>query len=270
MNTLDECHAILGTNLDSTLEDVKLSYRDLVQIWHPDRFSTNPRLAQKAEEKLKAINNAYSILTEHYSTFESEANNDHCEPTQSNAESPSASISRRQGCIRTAIILAAAIIATSIIKSIVVREHFRRITPQATNPSITSPPIHSTRKPAKESTNTTESSSPETVDIPQSDLRNIICSFPNLSARGEIQNDTDWCITSIVARIGAYPVPAYDTNGDLRKVEYDDFDVNLEGGLILPYSRGYGTVDLKQSDKTFPWPIEARGGLYSARGFKNK
>jgi nucleotide-binding universal stress UspA family protein len=38
------------------------AYRDLVQVWHPDRYSYNPRLRSKAEEKLKEVNNAYELL----------------------------------------------------------------------------------------------------------------------------------------------------------------------------------------------------------------
>jgi hypothetical protein len=42
--------------------DIKQAYRDLTQVWHPDRFSHNPRLRQMAEEKLKEINIAYEYL----------------------------------------------------------------------------------------------------------------------------------------------------------------------------------------------------------------
>ena len=47
--------------LDSKVssDEAKQAYRDLVNVWHPDRFPGNPRLKQKAEEKLKEINEAY-------------------------------------------------------------------------------------------------------------------------------------------------------------------------------------------------------------------
>jgi DnaJ domain len=41
--------------------EIKRAYRDLAMVWHPDRFS-NPRMRQKAEEKLKSINAAYEFL----------------------------------------------------------------------------------------------------------------------------------------------------------------------------------------------------------------
>ncbi|MBW4488986.1 MAG: GUN4 domain-containing protein [Trichocoleus desertorum ATA4-8-CV12] len=42
--------------------EIKQAYRDLAVVWHPDRFTDNPRLREKAEEKLKQINAAYEIL----------------------------------------------------------------------------------------------------------------------------------------------------------------------------------------------------------------
>jgi len=34
----------------------------MVKVWHPDRFGSDPRLRQKAEERLKQINKAYQVL----------------------------------------------------------------------------------------------------------------------------------------------------------------------------------------------------------------
>ncbi|HEY9749723.1 MAG TPA: GUN4 domain-containing protein [Allocoleopsis sp.] len=42
--------------------EIKQAYRDLALVWHPDRFADNPRLREKAEEKLKQINAAYNFL----------------------------------------------------------------------------------------------------------------------------------------------------------------------------------------------------------------
>jgi GUN4-like/DnaJ domain len=42
--------------------EIKQAYRDLTLVWHPDRFFDNPRLRQRAEEKLKQINAAYAFL----------------------------------------------------------------------------------------------------------------------------------------------------------------------------------------------------------------
>jgi len=48
-------------------EDVRRAYKDLVNVWHPDRFSKIPRLKGKAEKKLKAVNEAYAKLQSHLS-----------------------------------------------------------------------------------------------------------------------------------------------------------------------------------------------------------
>ena len=42
-----------------TEAQLKQAYHDLVQVWHPDKHSHNERLRQKAEEKMKEINQAY-------------------------------------------------------------------------------------------------------------------------------------------------------------------------------------------------------------------
>jgi curved DNA-binding protein CbpA len=62
MHDLRKNCEILGVTLDASIEEVKQSYRDLVKIWHPDRFNNDPRLQRKAQEKLKEINRAYNEL----------------------------------------------------------------------------------------------------------------------------------------------------------------------------------------------------------------
>jgi len=66
------CHETLELTPDASVEDVKQAYRDLVNIWHPDRVSNNPRLKQKAEEKLKEINTAYEGLLSYFNGQTSE------------------------------------------------------------------------------------------------------------------------------------------------------------------------------------------------------
>ncbi len=47
----------------ASAEEIKAAYLDLVKVWHPDRYQNeSPRLRDKAEQKLKSINNAYDRL----------------------------------------------------------------------------------------------------------------------------------------------------------------------------------------------------------------
>ncbi len=56
---------VLELKPGATWQDVKRSYRFLVQIWHPDRFFAGSKTQSQAGERLKAINEAYDWLCEH-------------------------------------------------------------------------------------------------------------------------------------------------------------------------------------------------------------
>ena len=56
------CFEILEIDATASAEEAKQAYKDMVNIWHPDRFSQNPRLKQKAEKKLKDLNVAYETV----------------------------------------------------------------------------------------------------------------------------------------------------------------------------------------------------------------
>ena len=60
---MERCYAALDVAPGASAEEIKTAYLDLVKVWHPDRYQNDsPRLRNKAEEKLKAINQAYEIL----------------------------------------------------------------------------------------------------------------------------------------------------------------------------------------------------------------
>jgi hypothetical protein len=59
---LQRCLKILELETIGSLQEAKQAYKDLVRVWHPDRFQSNPRLKQKADQKLREINIAYKYL----------------------------------------------------------------------------------------------------------------------------------------------------------------------------------------------------------------
>lgn len=61
---MDERRAyrVLGLPRGASDEEVHAAYRDLAQVWHPDRFSHNERLKAKADRNFARINEAYQVL----------------------------------------------------------------------------------------------------------------------------------------------------------------------------------------------------------------
>jgi DnaJ-class molecular chaperone len=68
---IEKCFAIFELDRYASSDEVKQAYKDMVNVWHPDRFSDNPRLRKRAEEKLKEINVAYEMLKSHLSSKQS-------------------------------------------------------------------------------------------------------------------------------------------------------------------------------------------------------
>lgn len=63
MNTdLGWAYDVLGVKPGISDRELKAAHRDLAKVWHPDRFLHDPRLQEKAQEKLKEINEAYEQL----------------------------------------------------------------------------------------------------------------------------------------------------------------------------------------------------------------
>jgi uncharacterized RDD family membrane protein YckC len=57
-----EAFHILEIEPTASADEIALAYRDLVRVWHPDRFTSTPRLQEKANEKLRWINEAYTTV----------------------------------------------------------------------------------------------------------------------------------------------------------------------------------------------------------------
>ena len=61
-DNLEQWYGILELEPGAPVEEVNQAYRDLVRVWHPDRFAHDPRLQLMAQERLKGINKAYEKL----------------------------------------------------------------------------------------------------------------------------------------------------------------------------------------------------------------
>jgi hypothetical protein len=60
---LSKAYELLGVKPGVSNRELKAAHRDLAKVWHPDRFLHDPRLQEKAQEKLKEINEAYDLLS---------------------------------------------------------------------------------------------------------------------------------------------------------------------------------------------------------------
>ena len=56
------CYKILDLDHEASMSEAREAYIDMARVWHPDRFTDNPRLRKKAEEKFKEINISYAEI----------------------------------------------------------------------------------------------------------------------------------------------------------------------------------------------------------------
>ena len=56
-------YEMLGIPRVASAERVKRSYRNLVKIYHPDRFPTGSKAHAEAEKRIREINIAYGVLS---------------------------------------------------------------------------------------------------------------------------------------------------------------------------------------------------------------
>jgi len=64
MPSAAELYRVLELTPGASPDEVRAAWRDLVQVWHPDRFQGNERLRARAEARLKQINEAYEKIRE--------------------------------------------------------------------------------------------------------------------------------------------------------------------------------------------------------------
>ncbi len=61
--SVKECLELLELKNGATFAEVKISYRELLRIWHPDRYQHDKKLAERALGKTKLLNLAYETLS---------------------------------------------------------------------------------------------------------------------------------------------------------------------------------------------------------------
>jgi hypothetical protein len=107
---LTECYDLLGLNPGASPEELKVAYRDLTKVWHPDRFLHDPRLQEKAQERSKQINKAYAQLRSGKAKRQTQppaSTNERRKYAQAHAETGSVAVVQR---IRWRLILAPVLI----------------------------------------------------------------------------------------------------------------------------------------------------------------
>lgn len=62
MKDISQWYGVLGVNLTASPKTIKAAYRELAQLWHPDRYVDDPELQSRAEEEIKEINQAYGEI----------------------------------------------------------------------------------------------------------------------------------------------------------------------------------------------------------------
>ena len=112
---IEQSFEILELDRGASTDEIKQSYKDIVTVWHPDRFSNNPRLKQKAEEKLKEVNVAYDTLKSYLSSEQ------RMEPKQKNAQPDAAPYDKTEAVVEagTGIALSLWSYLSSLFQSVV-------------------------------------------------------------------------------------------------------------------------------------------------------
>ena len=106
---------ILELERGASTDEIKQSYKDIVTVWHPDRFPNNSRLKQKAEEKLKEVNVAYDTLKSYLSSEQ------RMEPKQEKAQPDAAAYDKTEAVVEagTGIALSLWSCLSSLFQSVV-------------------------------------------------------------------------------------------------------------------------------------------------------
>ncbi len=62
MDDLRDCYRVLEVGEGASAEEIRSAYMLLVNVWHPDRFTHEPRLQARASERIQSINDAFARI----------------------------------------------------------------------------------------------------------------------------------------------------------------------------------------------------------------
>ncbi len=60
--TREEAAAVLGVEAGASAVEVRAAYRELAQMLHPDKYGDNKKLRARAEQQMRAVNEARDVL----------------------------------------------------------------------------------------------------------------------------------------------------------------------------------------------------------------
>jgi len=63
---IKDYYEILEIDEDASIDEIRMAYRDLIAIWHPDKYVQNKRLYEKATKKTQEINIAFENIKAFY------------------------------------------------------------------------------------------------------------------------------------------------------------------------------------------------------------
>jgi hypothetical protein len=66
MESVKDCLHLFGLRPGASWDEVNAAYRDLVRVWHPDRFHSDERLLKKANDQTAILNLAMQKLRSEY------------------------------------------------------------------------------------------------------------------------------------------------------------------------------------------------------------
>jgi DnaJ-like protein len=105
-----------------TQEQVRAAYRELVKVWHPDRFVHDAGLRAKADRRLREINVAYAVLLDRAEPVETPQEATYCSQVSTPRSEPELerTLRSRAWIVAVGILTVATLIA---ITTILVRSH---------------------------------------------------------------------------------------------------------------------------------------------------